>query len=160
MIYKFKDQFSRQPLFFRPNHDCSIFMVASVEDGRYINLNKKQEFEFSRNVQGSVLDVIREIIYDEEEQQFIILANKFREKLGFFILTIQELDPKKVRFIVKWGNKLDIGDTSMAINRDKSTGVKELVVSFKTIYINTYNVLVMDITVPNVPSMIFRHESF
>jgi len=40
------------------------------------------------------------------------------------------------------------------------TGLKELIISFKTIYINTYNVVCMDITVDDEQLMIFRHESF
>jgi len=42
---------------------------------------------------------------------------------------------------------LDIGDTQLFILRNKESGLKELIVSYKTIFINTYNVVVMDITV-------------
>lgn len=41
-----------------------------------------------------------------------------------------------------------------------TSGLKELVISYKTIYINTYNVMVMDISVDGDQSILFRHESF
>ena len=135
-------------------------MIASGEDGRHLNLTLQKEVEFSQNIQGCAIDLIRELIYDEEHQQYFILANKYNEKLGFFVIKISETNPTQCKFLIKWSNRLDIGDTSMTINRCKVKGLKELVVSFKTIYINTYNVVVMDITIEGTPSMIFRHESF
>jgi len=52
-------------------------------------------------------------------------------------------------------------------NRSKNydTDLKELVVSYKTIFMNTYNVVCMDISVDHDETndnqlMIFRHESF
>jgi hypothetical protein len=61
--------------------------------------------------------------------------------------------------IINLKNKLEIGDTSLSILRNKKTKIKELVIGYKTIYINVYNVLVMDITQLE-KMMIFRHESF
>ena len=37
---------------------------------------------------------------------------------------------------------------------------KEIVISFKTIYLNTYNIFVMDVTRDDEKTIIFRHESF
>jgi hypothetical protein len=36
---------------------------------------------------------IKEIIYDEEAQLFYLLANKFKEKLGVFLIKFDEEDP-------------------------------------------------------------------
>ena len=44
--------------------------------------------------------------------------------------------------------------------RNKEKGIKEITISFKTIFINTYNVVVMDISKESEKSLIFRHESF
>jgi hypothetical protein len=44
--------------------------------------------------------------------------------------------------------------------RDPKKLIKELVISFKVIYINTYNVLVLDFTNEANEKVIFRHESF
>ena len=105
------------------------------------------------------------MIYDEEESFYYILSNKFEEKLGFFIIKIEEMNPKNYKFLIKWKNKLDIGDANIFVlrhsNRDRSQHYKELVISYKTIYINTYNVTVMDISNPDSDqTTLFRHESF
>ena len=46
------------------------------------------------------------------------------------------------------------------LRTEGSDGLKELIISFKTIYINTYNIVCMDITTDEEQLMIFRHESF
>jgi hypothetical protein len=46
---------------------------------------------------------------------------------------------------MKLKNKLDIGDASVTVN-DRSTASRELVIAYKTIYINTYTIIVLDIT--------------
>ena len=111
------------------------------------------------------IGAMKEIIYDFEDSVFYILANKFEEKLGFFILRMNEKDPADFKFLTKWKNKLDIGDANIFVlrhsNKDKSQHYKELVISYKTIYINTYNVTVMDISSKdNSQTTLFRHESF
>ena len=88
------------------------------------------------------------------------MANKFEEKLGFFVVTFNELDPYKNRFLIKWRNKLDISDTNLSVLRNFNKGLKELIVSYKSIFINTYNVVCMDISVDEEQTIIFRHESF
>lgn len=49
-----------------------------------------------------------------------------------------------------WPNKLNIGDANILISRgeDKELGskYKELIVSYKTIFINTYNIIVQEIS--------------
>lgn len=39
---------------------------------------------------------------------------------------------------MKFHNKLDIGNADIAIIRNKRRGFKELLISYKTIYMNTY----------------------
>ena len=104
---------------------------------------------------------IKEIIYDEEDRLFYFLSNKFEEKLGFFVFSIAEQDPLENRFFIKYKNKLDIGDADIYILRSKKNRLKEIVISYKTIFINTFNVIVMDISTKSVEkSIIFQHESF
>ena len=55
-------------------------------------------------------------------------------------------NPDDHRFLTRYKNKLDIGDCSIKVMRNRELGYKELVISYKTIYINTYNVHVLDIT--------------
>ena len=84
-------------------------------------------------------------MHDQEDHVFYILANKYDEKLGFFLIKMSESDTNKFSFLTKYKNKLDIGDATISILRDRKKGYKELVLSYKTIYINTYNVHVMEI---------------
>ena len=73
---------------------------------------------------------------------------------------MNELKPEQHSFLIKWKNKLDIGDPNMFILRNKEKGYKELIVSYKSIYINVYNIVCMDISVEDAQLLLFRHESF
>jgi hypothetical protein len=137
--------------------DQTVFLVSNSDDGRHINLVSKTEHDFTDNCN---ISSIKYIIYDEEEQLYCILANKFQEKLGFFIIKMKELNPNAFKFLIRWKNKLDIGDTYGTVCRNHKKGFKELIISYKTIYINTFNVIVMDITTDDESTLIFRHESF
>ena len=44
-VYKFAHVFQRQPVFFEPNSDQSIFMIASQQDGLHLNLKKQEEVD-------------------------------------------------------------------------------------------------------------------
>jgi hypothetical protein len=48
----------------------------------------------------------------------------------------------------------------MYVLRNTKNGLKELIICCKTIYINVYNVVALDISVEDEQLMIFRHESF
>lgn len=87
------------------------------------------------------------------------MANKFDEKLGFFLIKMHESKVDEFKFLTKYKNKLDIGDANVSVLRDNKNKYKELVISYKTIYINTYNVHIMDITQEGQPTL-YKHESF
>lgn len=79
------------------------------------------------------------------------------------MFTLQQYDPYQSKFFIKYKNKLDIGDTDISVLRDVKNQVKELIISYKTIYINTYNIIVLDISdkiTADENNVIFRHESF
>ena len=61
--------------------------------------------------------------------------------------------------MLKWKNKLDIADADVNIVRNHRKKFKELVISFKTIFMNTYNVQVIDIS-SDTEKILFRHECF
>lgn len=146
-------------------------MISSPEDCLYVNLTGKcdpklKEFDIDSEYNGDIL-CIKEIMYEPEDKKYFLLFNKYEEKLGFYILEFEEDDPSKPPdFLIKWKNKLDIGDPNISILRGPpvhsgKTKLKELIISYKSIFINTYNVVVMDISYDdNSPSMIFHHESF
>jgi hypothetical protein len=74
------------------------------------------------------------------------LANKIAGILGFYILSIHEDRPEEIKFIIKWSNKLSILNTEIHINYNPETHYKEMIVSYKTIFINFYNIMVLDIS--------------
>ena len=89
-----------------------------------------------------------------------MISNTYKEKLGLFIIKMAANDPYKAKFIIKWMNKLDIGNTTIDFLRDPENGIKEMILSFKMIYINVYNVIVFDVTTDDNSVMHTRHESF
>lgn len=142
-LFRFKNELGRQPEFFNPNQDHTIFVCASPTDGIYVNTAKNLEYDIDQKFE---IGLIKEIIYDEDDQCFYILSNKYQEKLGFYVLQFFQEKPHKSRFLIKFKNKLDIDDAYIAILRDKTKNIKEIVIGFKTIFINTYSVFVMDLT--------------
>mmetsp|Transcript_2923 Transcript_2923/g.4512 ORF Transcript_2923/g.4512 Transcript_2923/m.4512 type:complete len:140 (-) Transcript_2923:2179-2598(-) len=134
----------RQPQFFKTDSNQSIFLLASAEDGIYVNTMNKMEVDLNDTFD---IDLIKELAYDPEDGVFYILANKFEEKLGFFVIQFKETDPYTCRYLIKWKNKLDISDTNISVLRNQATKYKELIISYKCIFINTYNVVCMDISV-------------
>ena len=92
------------------------------------------------------VNIIKKIIFDEEEKQFYFLSNKKKGNIGFFLLKFNEDDPYCFTDLTMWKHRLDIDSCDLFILRgqDKITKnyYKELVISYKTIYINTYNVVV------------------
>lgn len=77
---------------------------------------------------------------------FYLMANRFQDKLGFFCIVFHEEDPDNFHFLMKLKNKLDIADANIFVLRNPDKMYKELVLSYKTIYLNTYNITVLDIS--------------
>ena len=78
-----------------------------------------------------------------------MLCNKKKHKLGFHLLKVDMKNPESdVVYLISWNNKLDIGDCDMQLMKEnKKHGLVEhsIVVSYKIIGINTYNVFVIDL---------------
>ena len=138
------------------NDEQNISIVASPSDGIYHN-EETGEFVDLDNIFG--IESIKQLIYDADENVFYLLCNKFQEKLGVFMIRFNENDPYKHEFFIKWKNKLDIDDTSIAVTRSPDNKFKELIVTYKSIYLNTYTTYVLDISQADHWTM-FRHESF
>ena len=88
-----------------------------------------------------------------------MITNKQKGLLGFFVLKLPSHNVRQVTWLMRYLNKLDIGDTNIFINY-RSVNSRELVISFKTIYINTYNIYVLDISSDDSKTLLYRHESF
>ena len=99
------------------------------------------------------------MIYEPEDKKFYVLCNKHQERLGLFLIQFDEENPQDKVFILKYKNKLDIGNADIAIINNPAKKLKELLVSYKTIYMNTYTLQVFDIGSDQV-STIFKLETF
>jgi hypothetical protein len=133
-------------------------VVASPEDALYINLNRKRKKEVDLDNLHKI-GLIKEIIYDDSSNMFYLLSNKYQGLLGFFVLKFPEDDCHDVTYLMRYLNKLDIDDTNIYIN-NRSKDSRELVISFKTIFINTFTIFVLDITSDEAKTLLYRHESF
>ena len=105
-----------------------------------------------------------------DDHVFYILANRREEKLGYYLFTVDQKDPTgegytpaarhSDKYLINWNNKLDIANCSMHImydNADPKDGIIEgenftddkpnecIVICYKCIGINTFNVFVIDI---------------
>ena len=122
-------------------------MVANEEDGIFYNMTAKpgQDKLIDLDEQFDICH-IKQIIYDIDDQAFYILSNKYQKKIGMYLIRFDEENPTKNDFLIKVKNKLDIGDASICVMRDDDKKFKELVVSFKSININTFNMVIIDIS--------------
>jgi len=137
-------------------------VLASDNDGYWVNQKDNEDIDIDEHYK---IDSIKSIVYDEESDEFYCLCNKKREEVGFFLIKFGAFNPIKKFELINWKHKLDIGDCNIYFTRgmDPVTNnyYKELVISYKTIYINTYNVFVKDISGPlENRSTLYIHESF
>ena len=61
--------------------------------------------------------------------------------------------------LIMWQFNYEIADSSLDILINTGTGLKELIVGYKLIYQNRYQIISMDIN-KNENQMVFRHESY
>lgn len=134
--------------------------MASSTDGQYIDIKRKKEVDLDElhNIRD-----IRHILYDEEDKMFYFLCGKKNGIIGFFLVSFNESDPHDYKYLTMWRHQLDIDDAHMAISRgtDKDGPFKELIISYKTIYINTFTVVTKDLSddSDNI-GVLSKHESF
>ena len=110
----------------------------------YVNTENKYELDIDDQED---ISAIQNIISDRNN--FYILANKKESRLGYFLLSISIDEPDEPpEYLIRWSNKLDIGNCDMHLLKetDKS-GVNQnsIVISYKSIGINTFNVFVIDL---------------
>ena len=108
------------------------------------------------------MGAIKSILHCNDK--FYVLANKFDRKLGYFLLELPEERPsvdEPPKFLIRWTNKLEIGDAALHLleiqRGSDSERKKELVVSYKQIYINLYTVFVIEIETGLIK---FKHENY
>ena len=79
-----------------------------------------------------------------------MLANKKEQRLGYYLFNVNLDDPnQESEYLISWTNKLDIGCCDLNLMKEKdSVGDKShmnIVVSYKSIGINTFNVFVINL---------------
>lgn len=90
-----------------------------------------------------------------DDKYFYLMANKRERKLGYYILRIDINKPGDIDYLMQWDNRLDIGNVKLDIFEEKDKTF--VAVSFKSIGINTFNVVVI-----NTETKLIRywHESY
>ena len=158
VICTYTTPLGKQPEFFTINQDQTVSIVMGENDGilYYYNTNSQLYVDM---LEMFDISATKELIYDPEDSCFYLLANKYQDKLGVFIIKFDELDPTNSNFFMKYKNKLDISDADIAVLRCEKNRLKELVLSYKTIHSNVYTVMVVDIS-RKTPWPLYRHESF
>lgn len=139
-------------------------MVASQSDGIFIDTKNNKEVDLDE-----IHDIrdIKDILYDEEDKMFYVLCNRKAGVIGFFLFQFSQDDPNVYTYLTMWRHQLDIDDANMAISRgsDKRSGedgaFKELIISYKTIFINTFTVVIKDLSDnrDNI-GILAKHEAF
>lgn len=85
------------------------------------------------------------------------MANELNGEIGLFLFKLKINDPTNIEFIIKHHNKFLNDDCDLEILNIEGQLYEELIVSYKTIYINTYNIVSVDLGLNRV---VYRHESF
>jgi hypothetical protein len=118
-------------------------MISSPEDAIYVNLATRTEMDIDEEFD---IALIKEVKYQPEDNVFYVLSNKKNDKLGVYLVEVDASDPEENKFLVYWVNKLDIGDTHLFLVLDDDLNYKELLITYKSIYINTFNVMLIDLS--------------
>lgn len=132
-------------------------ITASPQDGIYTNLNSGLEVDIDAEYR---LSMIKNIVYDQDDKSFYICGNAYGENLGIYIVRIHENKPYSFDYLVKQKTKLEVDNVDFFILRGKQHEFKELIISYKTMYVNTLSLVVMDISDLKNFNIIFRHTSF
>ena len=132
-------------------------VVATTTDLHYVNIDTTYEVDID---QGEYITDIEAIAADENT--FYILANKKDQRLGYYLVMIDNQNPHKdagrpSRYLISWTNKLDFADANMYLMKEAGREAASLVVCFKSIGINTFNILVIDLKTQLIQ---YWHESF
>jgi hypothetical protein len=135
--------------------------VSNDKDGIYCDLEAGVTLDLDDLFQAQE---IRAIIFDIEEEEFYVLCNERNGESGFFLIKFEDRQPKNFVYLTMWRNNLEIGDANMFISRGTNQigPYKELICGFKTISINTYTTMVIDLSQDSTRGRqtLAKHEGF
>lgn len=151
-VYRYRNRLDCQPNFGQFSRDQSKFIVTSNENLLFVDMREGDEIDLDEREGIGQIETIA-----ADDAHFIILANKKDGKLGYFLLVMSIDNPHKpARYLMNWQSRIDIGDCAISIvhspigeqpQEQAEHGEKQwmIVVSFKCIGINTYNVFLVDL---------------
>lgn len=149
-VFNFVNMLDLQPDYVTFNDSQEYGIIATNKDLLWVNLMTKDEVDIDELFQISSVRAINVF-----EDKFYILANKFRKKLGYFLLELdidKPMETKQPKFVIRWTNKLHIDDAALNFiftERENLKGEKEkkveMIISYKTIHINQYVIIVVDL---------------
>lgn len=145
ILHIFECFFENQPTFITYNQDQTIVILATNTDVYYVNI----EADYSVDIESEYhISEVRSVLYAKELRKFYILANKCDRLLGYYLIEIDEFEPEmqEPNVLVNWRSKLELGDASLNLIYDETTKDSKLVVCFKCIFINTYNIILIDLS--------------
>lgn len=166
-IFSFEQPFTAQPILLQINESQDILMAASVEDGYLYNSTTGKQYDIDAEFD---IGIIKCIVFDEEDGMIYMCCNRRHGVLGMFLIKFYQYDPDDHEFVLSRtaGNRsLDIDSVSLTIIKGEDEGskrrFKEIIIGYKTIYINTFCVEVNDISnsdANNKTITSMNHESF
>lgn len=143
-VYQIQNQCEDFPNFGYFNQSQNKFIITSSQDCLYVDTEKNIEIDLDEQ---EMIANIQNIMSDEE--RFYVFANKKEGRLGYYLFSIDIDDPEKEpEYFINWTNKLDIANCDLSLLKERNAAgqtEKSIVMSFKSIGINTYNVVVIDI---------------
>jgi hypothetical protein len=123
-------------------------------------IDMKEIFEVER---------VKQILTVDGEDWIYVLANKYQKELGVFLFRfkVDAFGEPTIDFLYTWRVQLEIGDASIDMFEgdgkasEKNFNYKEMILSFKTAFNNTFNIFVLDMSKEESENrVVFRHESF
>lgn len=163
ILYTFKEPMADIPKFGVFNAEQTCFVVTSKEAVWFVNTTTKKQVDLGHREE--VTD-IENVTVSTKNDEFFVLANKSAGKLGYYLFRVKIDDPEATRtegraeYLIRWENKLEIANVDIQIQQDQDengTPETNVVVSYKCIGINTFNVFVFCLKTKLIK---FWHESF
>ena len=139
------------------NNEQTNMIVATEDDAIYTNIVAKREEDLDDLYS---LGSLKECVFDEDDKTFYLIANSFKGLYGTFIFNLKSYDPSNYRLIYANSHRLEIDNVGLFIMRNKEKLTKELVVSYKSIYMNTHTTLLLDIASKHTMKLVFKFDCY
>lgn len=164
ILYTYKSSLGHKPKFGVFNQEQTCFVVNTAQQLWFVDIKANKEFDI-----GEKEDVqnIQNVTISRDNTEFFILANKKGARLGYYLFVVAVADPQANKqpdsfseYLIRWENKLEIADCKIQMLEDQDEDgkpIENVVVSYKCIGINTFNVFVFCLKTRLIK---FWHESF